>query len=293
MDGRSSDLMRRRSVTSIRRISVAAAVALGAATVAVAFDVAPASAATITVTTTADELNGDGDCSLREAVQAANTDAAADACPAGGGADIIVIPAGTYELTSQLVLDDVEGVTLQGAGAASTILSGGDATRLVDVAAGGLVAEDLTFTAGAAGTENGGAIRSAGAASVVIASSVFDGNQARNGGAVATGSGALEVDDSTFRENRAFLDELNGNGGAISAEGGSVEIRTSTFDANTAANVGGAVVSGDAPVDVTDTAMSGNTAKFGAAIYSSFAPVTVVNSTFDANVTASAVDGYG
>ena len=36
----------------------------------------PAAAATITVSTLADELNADGDCSLREAVQAANTNAA-------------------------------------------------------------------------------------------------------------------------------------------------------------------------------------------------------------------------
>ena len=42
-------------------------------------------AATITVNTTTDELNADGDCSLREAIIAANTDAAIDACAAGSG----------------------------------------------------------------------------------------------------------------------------------------------------------------------------------------------------------------
>ena len=41
----------------------------------------PAAAATsVTVTTLADELNADGDCSLREAVQAVNTGTAVDAC---------------------------------------------------------------------------------------------------------------------------------------------------------------------------------------------------------------------
>jgi CSLREA domain-containing protein len=54
---------------------------------------------TIPVNTTTDELNNDGDCSLREAVQAASTDTAADACPAGNGWDTISIPAGTYQLT--------------------------------------------------------------------------------------------------------------------------------------------------------------------------------------------------
>ena len=50
-----------------------------------------ANAATITVTTNLDGFNdGDGACSLREAIQAANTNAAFDACPAGDGADTIV-----------------------------------------------------------------------------------------------------------------------------------------------------------------------------------------------------------
>ena len=41
--------------------------------------------ATIIVDTIDDELNADGDCSLREAIQAANTDATVDACTAGSG----------------------------------------------------------------------------------------------------------------------------------------------------------------------------------------------------------------
>ena len=39
----------------------------------------------ITVTTTDDELNGDDHCSLREAIQAANTDAAVSGCTGGSG----------------------------------------------------------------------------------------------------------------------------------------------------------------------------------------------------------------
>ena len=58
-----------------------------------------ARAANITVTTTDDELNADGDCSLREAIQAANTDAAVDACAAGSGPDTSTPPAGAYTLS--------------------------------------------------------------------------------------------------------------------------------------------------------------------------------------------------
>ena len=53
----------------------------------------------ISVTTTADEITANGACSFREAVVAANTDIAVDSCPAGSGADTIVLPAGTFTLS--------------------------------------------------------------------------------------------------------------------------------------------------------------------------------------------------
>jgi CSLREA domain-containing protein len=71
---------------------IALGVSLGISVVAVR----TVTAAAITVNTTDDELNADGDCSLREAIVAANTDTAVDACPAGSGADTINLPAGTY-----------------------------------------------------------------------------------------------------------------------------------------------------------------------------------------------------
>src|SRR3970282_2551136 len=63
-------------------------------------------AAAITVNTTDDELNADGDCSLREAITAANTDAAVDACTAGSGADTITLGAGVYALSLGPAGDD-------------------------------------------------------------------------------------------------------------------------------------------------------------------------------------------
>jgi len=56
-------------------------------------------AAGIIVNTTDDELNDDGDCSLREAIRAANSDSAVDACTAGRGADTITLSAGVYRLS--------------------------------------------------------------------------------------------------------------------------------------------------------------------------------------------------
>ena len=59
----------------------------------------PAGAATITVKTTADQFGGGSACALREAVQAANVDAAFGGCTAGSAADRIKLPGGTYRLT--------------------------------------------------------------------------------------------------------------------------------------------------------------------------------------------------
>ena len=101
-----------------------------------------AQAATIAVNTTTDELNTDGDCSLREAISAANSDTAIDACTAGSGADTITVPAGTYQLTIEGSdednnatgdLDILSSVTLQGAGRATTIIDAGDLDRVLDV----------------------------------------------------------------------------------------------------------------------------------------------------------------
>jgi len=87
--------------------------------------------ATITVNTTDDELNDDGDCSLREAIQAANTDSAVDGCTAGSGADTITLPAGYYTLTIAGAneednatgdLDILDDLTINGDGEGYTVI---------------------------------------------------------------------------------------------------------------------------------------------------------------------------
>ncbi len=93
-------------------------------------------AATFTVTKTADTNDGtcDGDCSLREAVLAAN---------AAGGADAITVPAGTYVLTSG-ALGIFDGVTITGAGSATTIIDGNAQDRVIDLAGVTIITVDIT-----------------------------------------------------------------------------------------------------------------------------------------------------
>lgn len=116
----------------------------------------------ITVNTYADELNEDGDCSLREAIQTANTDTPVDSCPAGLGEDLIVLATGVYTLTLEGASEDLNAtgdldiqadLILRGAGVDSTLLDGAQLDRVLHVLPGAKVAiSDLTITNGQAPT---------------------------------------------------------------------------------------------------------------------------------------------
>ncbi len=130
-------------------------------TIALAFPTSPVQAATITLTTTDPRINdGDGQCSLIEAIENANVNAATHPdCPAGSGADVINIPAGTYTLITPYnsttdkhnglppIIDDL---TLQGESAKTTIIERDANTwdfRLVESRAH-LTVNDLTLQNG-------------------------------------------------------------------------------------------------------------------------------------------------
>lgn len=132
----------------------------------------PALAASITVNTTAQSPGQVGDCTLGEAIQAANTDQAVDGCVAGSGADIITLPAGTYTLSAAdasysfigaLGLPILLGnITLSGAGADTTIIQrSNDAPpfRILFLSGTNIVVQGVTVSGG---TEQGTFVPSAG-----------------------------------------------------------------------------------------------------------------------------------
>lgn len=84
----------------------------------------------ITVTTTLDELNSDGDCSLREAIQAADTDDSVDGCSAGSSGDTIYLPAGQFLLASGPITLS-SAITLQGSITSTSILDGNHLSRVL------------------------------------------------------------------------------------------------------------------------------------------------------------------
>ena len=212
---------------------------------------APAThAATIGVTTGADSLTADGACSLREAIQAANTDAAVDTCAAGSGADLIVLPPGTYTLTRAGPaenlnqtgdLDIRSAITIQSVDKNTTTI---DATalgdRIFEVHPGAvLVLTGLALGHGGDSTTadfDGGAIFNAGSATLANVD-VAHSAAGRNGGAIFNQAGTLVVAGSIVRDNTAGVPgQSDGAGGGIYTSGGNVRISNSIVNNNSSTN---------------------------------------------------------
>lgn len=145
-----------------------------------------------------------GTCTLRAGVQEAN---------ALAGADAIEVPAGTYVLSS-LALDVRESLTVEGAGAADTIIDGNGATRVFQGGVG------LTLTVSGVTIRNGVTVGNGGGVSslhhVVVRDCVVTGNSASNlGGGIYASQ--LTLVRSTVEGNIAgFL------GGGVAAVSGSI-----------------------------------------------------------------------
>jgi predicted outer membrane repeat protein len=223
-----------------------------------------AGAAIITVDTALDEFNTGVDCSLREAVQAASTNAPFGGCPTGqSGAttDFIELSATTYTLTGaandnanatgdldvtaggDLVID---GVVDSGETPLTTI-DGGELDRILDLQSDpqaiSLSIQHVLLTNGAvAGSADGGAIRVGDPdAKLGISTSRIQQNDAggRGGGVFfdAASGYTLDVSQVQFAQNNA-----DGDGGAIYLDAPqdlNATVDRSTLVENTAGGMGG------------------------------------------------------
>ena len=226
----------------------------------------PAWAAGITVNTTDDNETDDGLCTLREAINTANSDTTPPGeqlpqdCVQGSGADTINFNLGqsaTITLNStlgQLTITDADGLTIDGGDAEITV-SGGRSVRVFFVDHGNLTLNKLTVSKGYAdGDENpsdefgGGAYNYGG--TLTISNSTFSDNESFTaGGGVATEQGTVIVTDSTFSDNIA---EGGGGGGGIYKHTlGTLEVINSTFSGNSAVFGGGINSNGSATLKNT------------------------------------------
>ncbi len=246
----------------------------------------PVQAATITVNTTTDENNSDGDCSLREAIRSANTNAASDACVIGdlAGTDIITVPAGTYTLSlaggcengaATGDLDIVDDVTINGAGAGSTIIDANDIDRVFDLnlqTAGAFTAtiSNLTIRDGTArfdnngctAVSNGGGIQVGASTTLNLNDSVVETSLADEGGGIYNNN-ILNIDESTIRNNNANTS----GGGLCNTSSVTATITNSTISGNQAGvfpssegNGGGLANDTFATLTVVNSTISGNSA---------------------------------
>ncbi|HRA54367.1 MAG TPA: choice-of-anchor Q domain-containing protein, partial [Thermoflexales bacterium] len=115
------------------------ALALFVATVVASPD--NASAAEITVTTFDDVVADDGLCSLREAVENANTDdqqfASPGECAAGSGADTVTLPAGRFAFADGGNLSLEQSISLVGAGQDASVIVGSAGNTVIYLYNGG------------------------------------------------------------------------------------------------------------------------------------------------------------
>ena len=217
----------------------------------------PVEAATITVNTLNDTVNVSGQCSLRDAVQHANTDSkfyANSSCPAGSGADTITFSvSGTIKLGSALNVNTP--ITIQG----PIILSGDETTRLFNVGNNGnltllnlTVRDGRSATAGAIDANNG----TLNLAGVSFVNNIATGN---DGGAIRAGR-SLSLLGSNFSGNQA-----GERGGAIFFSGGAAHtllISATNFSGNQAGQRGGAIAApSTSNIFIYDSVFSGNIAE--------------------------------
>jgi parallel beta helix pectate lyase-like protein len=269
---------------------------LAGAALLLALAAGPGNAAIITVTTNIPAISdGDGQCSLIEAIVNANDDAATHAdCAAGSGADIIVLAKKTHALTTvdnstygpvglPVITSDI---TVEGNGATISRRVRAAFGLVAVGSSGALTLKNVTLTGGKA-PSMGGAITNYGVTTVqnsIISRNEVTADTSYGGGGIANFQ-TLTIENSTITGNKAGL-----GGGITHAPydpSGLLTIRNSVISRNTARLTGGGgVFSYAGAVTIENSTISGNMAKvlpLGGGISNVYGTVTIENSTISGN----------
>ena len=295
------------------------AMVLAITALAVAFP-SPARAATITVSTQVDEAGTGADCSLREAVQAANTNAAYGGCPAGAsGEDNISLFTGNYTLTQAGAeedgnltgdLDVTEALTIDGWENHNTFIqasatAGNGIDRVLDTHGVSLTLMEVTVRHGnAQGTEsqprNGGGIRAAAGSSLTLINTNVRNNTTGAGPGQGGGiwiSGTLSLPAASLNNTQVTDNSAGDSGGGIYKTGDQPTSMDSTliFNNSAARGAGFALVGGGATLD--SVSISGNDASIqGGGIYNCTAAdpaLTITESAIEGNTAGTTQQGGG
>ena len=265
--------------------------------IAQALTMSASQAATITVNDAGDTSAADANCTLREALDSANTNPGntTSGCVSGDpGLDTIVFDAGLVgpiTLTQGTSLSALSEMTIQGPGAANlTIDASGNGTASA-ISFGGvspIEISDLTIS-GASKTGDGGALYIRLADDVTISDVTITGNRASgNGGGIGILDSTVDINDVVIENNYATLE----GGGLWNTGSGTLTIDSTTIDGNNAATNGGGILnSGNGTLTIADTTIDGNSASAdGGGIWNSGTTLNIDNTTISRN---SALDGDG
>lgn len=205
-------------------------------------------------------------CIVGTGASASCTEAALDACLAGGGSSGGIVTFNCGGATTIIVSSTKfisSDTTIDGGG--STI-SGANGVGVFSVNSG------VNFTIQNLTIANGGRAIVNNSGTLTVNDSTFSGHMAPDFGGAIANFGTLAVTNSTFSGNSAFA------GGAID-NNGTLTVTNSTFWGNSGANGGGAIFNAAGTLLVTNSTFAGNLADgLGDAIATAAGQVIITNS---------------
>ncbi|MEZ5425082.1 MAG: delta-60 repeat domain-containing protein [Pyrinomonadaceae bacterium] len=267
------------------------------------FAVARLLSSNLIVNKTADTNDGScdpSDCSLREAIAAANAAATNDTItfdPSLAGQTITLT-------MGQLVITNNGSLAILGLGAQQLTVSGNNASRVFFILGGNVQINDVTVSDGDAGDSSGGGISNFG--TLILNNTIFSGNTAAFGGGISNdgtmtinnslvqgnsassvGGGIVNQNDTLFVNNSTVSGNTAQGGGGIETFGivGSATLTNSTVSGNTATITGGGISNSDSAIlTLNSSTISNNSAQFGGGI-NNFQSTMTLKNTIIANST--------
>jgi hypothetical protein len=236
-------------------------------------------AATITVNSSLDGSVADA-CTLRSAIQAANTNAPVDGCVAGSGVDQVVFAPSLSGSTITLTDGHIgiySATTIQGPGRAQLTIAGNGSSRLFRVAPpldDSVAIRGVTLSGGFSDEFPGGSAIYLVVGGLELEDCVISSNHAESpawgGAVVATGFGhQLDIDNCLFSENTLTTDEGSPErvaGAAVLSVQGNLDIQYSQFVGNQSTMAGGAVAASFTQALINYSDFVGNQGLFGGAV---------------------------
>lgn len=254
----------------------------------------PTYAAVINVNTTLDSSTDNTLCTLRDAIDSANTNTspATSGCTAGDAlsADTINLPTGTITLASALS-QITSNVDIVGAGQTLTAIDGAGNHRILYFSNATVSISDVTLSNGSASAGGGifsksstvainnatlsgnngdsaigygGGMYARSSTVTITNSTVADNTTGYYGGGVYSALGAITIANSTFSGNRS----TNYDGGGLHVSNSVTTITNSTFSNNRSHSSGGGIhFRGNAAITISNSTLSGNSGDDGGGIY--------------------------